>query len=368
MIDGLRGICLVFMTAHHLPGNVLSPFSTSQYGPFGFFTSASAFVFLSGLIAGKVYGGYRRTHGDRFLWRRIAARFRKAYIAQIAIVVVLCFACQFHLPSLSASGQLDLFHQNPWKALLLGAALLYQPEFLGLLPMYLFFLIFTPLLLWQLQAGHARRVMTCSVLAWACSGLFIRLPMHPDGVLFGSFNPLGYQILYVVGLVFGEKGWQLDDLAPSVRKQIVAISTGLTLSFFLLRLAYASDESYRALLDRMHPLFSLIQMGPARVLNFAAFVIVLIPLIPRVRAAVQYAFPARWLVSLGQNSLSVFIWHILAVYAARCVLTPASPELWRIADLVVAIASLSIPVLIAKRADWGAPLFQHPPFQRIQHS
>jgi hypothetical protein len=56
LIDALRGLCFVLMTADHLPANVLHRFSNTVYGPFGFFTAASGFVFLSGLVAGVVYG------------------------------------------------------------------------------------------------------------------------------------------------------------------------------------------------------------------------------------------------------------------------------------------------------------------------
>jgi hypothetical protein len=209
--------------------------------------------------------------------------------------------------------------------------------------------------------------MVWSVMIWVFNGLFIRLPDHPDGMTFG-FNPLGYQILYVFGLVIGEKAWQLGALAPALRKRIVVFSAGLTASFFLLRLAYASSESCRIFLGRVHPLFSMNQMGPVRVLSFAAFVILLVHFIEPLRGSiVNHAIFTRWLVPMGQISLWVFMWHILAIYAARSVLTPASPELWRIMDLIVAVASLSIPVLILKRAGRSAPLFPHP-FRRIQPS
>ena len=47
LIDALRGLCFVLMTADHLPENLLARFSNGTYGPFGFFTAASGFVFLS---------------------------------------------------------------------------------------------------------------------------------------------------------------------------------------------------------------------------------------------------------------------------------------------------------------------------------
>jgi len=53
LIDFLRGLCLIVMTVDHLPETIIKKFTLQG---FGFFSAAECFVFLSGLVAGRVYG------------------------------------------------------------------------------------------------------------------------------------------------------------------------------------------------------------------------------------------------------------------------------------------------------------------------
>ena len=48
------------MTVDHLPGSPIYRFSNPVSGPFGFFTAALGFIFLSGFVAGNVYEEDRR--------------------------------------------------------------------------------------------------------------------------------------------------------------------------------------------------------------------------------------------------------------------------------------------------------------------
>ena len=181
VVDALRGLCFVFMTVDHLPWSPFLRFSNANYGPFGFFTAALGFVFLSGFVAGLVYDRHLNCYGFRSTTYRILRRVRALYITQIALCVTLVLAVTLDLPGVGR-WHLDLLGSDPWKGLLFGAAMLYEPGYLGILPMYCLFLLLTPVLLWHFQKGRLPYVCFLSVLLWIISELMIRLPDNPEGV------------------------------------------------------------------------------------------------------------------------------------------------------------------------------------------
>ena len=89
MLDALRGTCFVLMTVDHFPSSPLHRFSNPYFGPFGFFTATVGFVFLSGLVAGRVYERERIVAGTRSMVRRVAYRARALYATQMLVFLGL---------------------------------------------------------------------------------------------------------------------------------------------------------------------------------------------------------------------------------------------------------------------------------------
>jgi len=69
-IDALRGLMLVTMTIHHFP----SLFCDYTFESLGYVNAVEGFVFLSGLVAGRVYTRYGAVENGVLLWRRALAR------------------------------------------------------------------------------------------------------------------------------------------------------------------------------------------------------------------------------------------------------------------------------------------------------
>src|SRR5262245_31920211 len=330
------------MTVDHFPGNPLIRFSNPYFGLFGFFTAALGFVLISGLVAGFVYDKYRERHGMKATVRRIARRAFALYLTQMVMISLILIAVTLNLRG-AGRWHLELLGADPWKGLGLGASLLYEPDYLAILPMYVFFLLLTPLVLWQFRKGHLWPVLSLSALLWAISGLVVRIPEDVRGVDFGAFNPLGYQFLFVVGLAFGSNRFNLERVPRSHRRWIfgVALAT-VSLSFFL-RQEYAFHGSLNPVVYPFDNLLSAVELGPLRLLNVAAFALVLYWLIRRFRERVVDTGAFRWLAFIGRHSLPVFAWSILITYAALAVL-PLHPSIaWGIAGVVLATASLTIP-------------------------
>jgi hypothetical protein len=92
--------------------------------------------------------------------------------------------------------------------------------------------------------------------------------------------------------------------------------------------------------------FSVVQLGPLRLLNFAAFAFLLLLAVRRYRRRERTAAAVRWLALIGEHSLPVFAWSILTTYAAVALL-PSSPNgLIGFAGALVAVASLTIPATV----------------------
>jgi hypothetical protein len=257
-----------------------------------------------------------------------------------------------HVPG-SSTWHLDLFSKNPWKAVWLGVSLLHEPKLLAVLPMYCFFLALTPFLLRELRMGNVQWVLSGSVALWVVAGLFIQLPVDPDGVCFGAFNPLSYQLLFVFGLAFGAGRIPVDRLDSATVRPIVVLSFFITVLFFLLRLAYATSSTVVALVEQFHPWVSRMQLGPLRVLNFAAFGVALYWFSRKSDWGDCSNLLLRCLAFLGQHSLPVFAWSILTTYIAMSVL-PEHPNLSvRALALGLAVTSLILPAFL------HAKLLQH---------
>src|SRR5712672_874729 len=83
LIDFLRGFCLLVMTVDHLPETLIQKFT---WQGFGFFSAAECFVFLSGLVAGRVYGRIAVTRGFAALRQCVLRRAVILYFANAGLI------------------------------------------------------------------------------------------------------------------------------------------------------------------------------------------------------------------------------------------------------------------------------------------
>ena len=145
-LDWLRGLMLVMMTITHLP----TWFSSHVGQPFGFVSAAEGFVFLSAYLVGSVYSGTALAHGfvtmRNAIWRRTA----KVYAAQVALLLLLFWILVPFATTHGAHAVTDLasfYIERPQAALVSALVLACNPPLLDILPMYVLFMLLSPLLL-----------------------------------------------------------------------------------------------------------------------------------------------------------------------------------------------------------------------------
>jgi len=342
LLDALRGTCFVLMTVDHFPSSPLHRFSNPYFGPFGFFTATVGFVFLSGLVAGRVYERERIVAGRRSMVRRVAHRARALYATQMLVFLGLFAAIELHLRG-SGRWDMSLLTSDPWEGIAYGATLLYEPWYLGILPIYILFLVLTPIVLLQFDKGNVRRVLALSALLWVVSGLLIHLPSNPSGVDFGPYNPLAYQFVFISGLTFGTRLLSIERLSHVMRQRLVAAAAVVTALCLILRLQYAFGGPLSHFVDKIAPTFSAYELGPLRLLNFAAFGVVFYWASQRFGGDRVRSRSYSWLAFIGRHSLPVFAWSILGTYVAIALLPRhLSVGLGFLAVILLA-ASLTIP-------------------------
>lgn len=191
---------------NHLPYSPLSLFTLRNWG---FSDSAEVFVLLAGVAGALAYGRIFEHRGFVAGTRAVFARMRKLYLVHLllfALVGLMCFAGAQVLGDATYLNVLGYaaFAEDPLRRLPEALTLLFQPGYLDILPLYVVLLALLPALA-LLARLHRFAPLVASLVVY---GVVQRWPLalpntlREGGVWF--FNPLAWQVLFVVGFTLGE--------------------------------------------------------------------------------------------------------------------------------------------------------------------
>lgn len=301
-IDTLRGLLLVIMTIDHLGG----PLYAISYSPLGFVTAAEGFVFLSGYMFALAY--VLRAPDLRTLRRtsiRRAALIYRYYIAALGLLVGLTWL----FPRLGVYWHLGGTMHHPWVWNLLSFAMVNQPAYFDILPMYVVFVLVTPFAVMGIRRGYTWLVAAMSIGTWALGSL-----LHPSESLTalltgdyraGHFNLLCWQLLWMLGLMLG-------CYRDTVRRALgrVPRSAWLALLVFLGALCLARHDLLSIGLSAQDPALDSTKMGWLRLFDTLGLLLLTAGLL---RFASRTA-RVPWLDYLGRSSIQVFTFQVLLVY------------------------------------------------------
>lgn len=312
-IDFLRGVALCIVLLDHI--DILAG-SGTFYRPWtlmglGFSDAAEAFVFLSGLTFGWVYGERLARDGLVACQKRAlrrTARIYAGYVAAVATVAALGFLLTDTDASLSPA--IHLADRAELSDALAGALRLdYQPLGLGILCLYIVVLPFMPLLL-----ALSRR---CGWVALGISAaLYAVVQIEPGLCLpraMGNwpFNPFAWQFLMVAGAFFGLRARASEAVARRWIPGVILAGSVLIYGVFVRKLAPWLEIS--RLPTGLGSPFDIVQPGftnktdlaPLRLVHFAALAYLVQLATPRVESAWRGMW-ARPFILCGRNSLSVY--------------------------------------------------------------
>jgi hypothetical protein len=376
ILDGLRGYFLVFMIVNHLKlaGGVW--LAHLNIGELGYVQDAQGFVFLSGLLVGLIHSrrmlakGFERA--SRKMWRRA--------------LEIYCYAlaCLFGIALLSAliPGAAETWSSWLWGLgyhdpgyLASAALLLYQPNYMDILPQYILYMLAAPLLLWLCLNGRAGAVIAGSVVLWLIVQLGLDMPLgdaahavagrlqSPD-IVRVYFNPLAWQICFVSGLVLGSLTVirQLDWSRLITPQRTLWTWSALAVlgMFAVARLGMTFQLHPAALAARITGLDQKEEFGLIYLINFiaAAYLTAWTLIAGRsvhnrivrgISDGLDWLLRLPFLRLLGRHSLQVYSLHVFLIYGIH--LIDARTPVWTqgVKTIVLAAAIVSLGLLALYR-------------------
>ena len=314
-LDVLRGLMLVLMTVTHVP----TRYSNWLSQPFGFVSAAEGFVFLSAYMVGAIYTRRAIESGTAAMRTALWHRARLVWLCQVGMLLflfTLIAKIGLRTDRRVIKNLISFYLEEPIDALWTGLALIYNPPLLDILPMYVLFMLASPL---ALTLGLRRNgwllVIACSLTLWALAqfGLAqalysavvratgLKVPLHETG----AFDLVAWQFLWIFGMWMGSRREALP-VRRAFANWVVALALVFAVTCLVWR--HAVGQAPFGPQPELNLLFDKWRLGPLRMLDFCALLVVITrfgPYLAHVR------FPV--LETLGRASLPVFCAHVLIV-------------------------------------------------------
>lgn len=339
-LDALRGLMLVLMTLTHLPTHLADPLGQ----PLGYVSAAEGFVLLSAYMAGRVYSSTADDKGPEAMKNAFFNRALKLYACQLALVLfafTVIAGIGVALREGAVTDLLSFFLERPVVATLSAGLLLYSPALLDILPIYIVFMLLSPLVLLHSMAHGWRAVMAFSLLLWVgaqfglgpalygwATGWFDMPVRYQD---MGAFDIFAWQFLWVLGLWLGTQHSQPDHPPTRFPRWMVLLAIALALVGFVWRHAVGQTpmpdgSPINLMFDKWH-------LGPLRLINLLALMVLVMHFAPWLQ---QHLPRWRVLETLGRAALPVFCAHLVVALLALAVFGPVKPgRPWSVDGLVL---------------------------------
>src|SRR5450631_2032306 len=151
-LDLFRGIGLWMIFLDHIPDDVVSWLTLRNYG---FSDAAEVFVFISGYLAGYIYGPIISTHHFAAAIKRLWKRAAEMYVAHIMLFLIFTAqiartARKFDNPMYKDEFNVANFLAHPDELIWQALTLRYKPVDLDVLPLFVVLVLASPLFLWGL--------------------------------------------------------------------------------------------------------------------------------------------------------------------------------------------------------------------------
>jgi len=324
-LDLFRGLALWLIFIDHLPPNILTWFTISNYG---FSDATEIFIFISGYTAAFVYGRAMRDAGVVVATARILRRVWQIYVAHVFLFTIFLaeisyVATRFENPLYTEEMGIMDFLKEPDVTIVQALLLRFRPVNMDVLPLYIVLMLFLPLIL-VLMRRSADLTLALSVALYAATWEFdLYLSSYPNG--FWAFNPFAWQLLFVFGAWCAQGGAQRMSRILSSPITLWISVAYLLFAFFVTLTWYFPQLGHvipRRLEQWMYPI-SKTDLDVLRFAHFLALAAVTVRFLPKDWVGLKSPW-LRPLILCGQHSLEIFCLGVFLAFAGHFLLAEFS--------------------------------------------
>jgi hypothetical protein len=298
-IDFIRGVLLLVMILDHC-FFFLFPDLNGQKITFefiGYCSAAEGFFFLAGFSMAKVYLPKTYSLGTDFVKKKIFGKAFNIYLIHLGLILLTLVI----RPYFYHDSSFDNLYLHSLKEAFLAIIFFYQPTLLDILPIYTVFFLMTPFLLQKIADKKTKFIIILSF------GIWILGQINPygrayHGVLFSFFDLFSWQLVYVLGIISS----QIVLPTETKGKLLLVCSSIIVIAGFLAR--HFIGFKYQ----NMHWLLARNTMGFLRLINVMAIFYIICRARPLISKILHFSL-SKIIILIGQNSLKVFVWHLIAM-------------------------------------------------------
>ena len=353
-LDLFRGVGLWMIFLDHIPHDVVAWLTLRNYG---FSDAAEFFVFISGYLAGFIYGPIIRAGHFLAAAKRLLKRAAEMYVAHI--MLFLLFTAQiartvrkFDNPMYADEFNVHNFLQHPDVLIGQALSLRYKPVNLDVLPLYISLVATAPFMLWCMVRRPNLTLLASAILYVLARWFDWNLASYPPGTTW-YFNPFAWQLMFVFAAWCGVGG--VAKIQWLIRSRAALVAAVAWILFALLIVM----TWHIAFLDAMVPKWMIKAIYPIdktdldmlRFTHFLALAVVVTRYFPR-KLAVLNSKWLRPLILCGQHSLPIFCFGVFLSFGAHWILMQYTRGVWE--QLAVSAAGILIMVAAAWLLDRAA--------------
>jgi hypothetical protein len=335
----------------HVSPDLLTWFTIRNYG---FSDAAEIFIFISGFTAALVYGRATFEKGFVIGTARIARRVWQIYTAHLLLFLVLMAEIAFVT---AYSGKqfyehemvVGDFFRQPGADMIQALFLRFRPLNMDVLPLYVVLMGSLPLVLLLAKWKRDLPLVVSIVLYIVANRLDLHFSTYPDG--FWSFNPFGWQLLFVFGAWCALGG--AVRLADVIRSHaVLALAIAYLVFSFAISLTWYSDALDRRVPQWLTDFIYPVDKANLDVLRFAHFLALATVTVRFVRRESPWleAPLLRPIVMCGQHSLEIFCLGEFLSLGGHFANVELAAGFWT--QLAVSVTGIHIMIATAALLDW----------------
>jgi hypothetical protein len=346
-LDFFRGLGLWMIFLDHIPDDVVSWLTMRNYG---FSDAAEFFVFISGYLAGYIYGPIVKAGNLLAATKRLWMRAWQMYVAHI--LLFLAFTAQiaraarkFDNPMYKDEFNVANFLAHPDELIWQALTLRYKPVDLDVLPLYIVLVFTAPMMLWAM-VRRPNLTLVGSVAVYIGARIFDwNLASYPPGTHW-YFNPFAWQLMFVFAAWCGTGGVARIWFLIQSRAVLVIALAWIVFSFMIVMTWH--NSFLESLVPKwMVKLIYPIDKTDLDMLRFTHF-LAIAALVARYVQRHWGPLTSHWLrplVLCGQHSLPNFCLGVFLSFGVHYILVQHPGGIWK--QIVLSIAGMAIMTAVA---------------------